>query len=73
MALENEPENPGVNEDSEALENAPENPGVEEESESLENAPENSGVDSQQANTGPNDDNHDDLAEQMNDQYGART
>ena len=73
MALENAPENPGVNEDSEALENAPENPGVEEECEALENAPEHPGVDGQQSNPGPNDDNHDDLAEQMNNQYGART
>ena len=58
MALENAPEHPGVNEDSEALDNALENPGVEEESEALDNAPENPGVDGQQADPRLNDDNH---------------
>ena len=65
--------NQGVKEDSEALENAPENPGVEEESEALENATENPVVDGQQADPGTNDNNHDNLEEQMDDQYGART
>ena len=67
-ALENVPENPGV-----ALENTPENPGVNKDSEALENAPENPGVDGQQSKPGPNDDDHNNLAEQLDDQYGART
>ena len=46
---------------------------MKEESEALDNTPENPGVDGQQAGPGLNDDNHKDLAEQMDDQYGART
>jgi hypothetical protein len=81
-ALNNVPENPGVNKENEALENAPENPGValeiapenteasDEENEALENAPENPGVNGQQAEPGPNDD---EIEEQMDEQYGART
>ena len=56
-----------------ALENAPENPEVDEETETLENAPENPGVNGQQAKPGPDINNHDELEEQMDVQYGART
>jgi len=68
VALENAPINPEV-----ALENAPEKPEVDEETETLENAPENPGVNGQQAEPGPDDDDHDELKQQMDVQYGART